>query len=409
MTALRRVLFWCHLTAGALAGVVILVLCATGVLLAFQPQVLAFLERKARAAPPAAAGARLPGGTLLLHASRSVPGASPTAVTVPSSSSESASVSFGRERTVYLDPATGAVLGEASRRGRAFFAAVQDLHRWLLVPEKSRPAGKAVTGAANLAFFGLVLTGLYIWWPRIRGIRRVSSVGLFQRGSSGKARDFNWHNVIGVWAAIPLLVLTATGMVISYRWAGDLVYRLAGSEPPPDPGSERPPAQPRRGAPSVLPRTSGRARPPLANRRSAISRLARDHATAARERARPGHVLDRGGTVPQPVRPLASDARSGERRGPQVGAVRRSERGPPGALVDALPPHGRVSRVFPARSSPPSLRRAAPCSPYTGPSLALRRFASWRRRRAGLVVRTPVTETSARGEDDLAAVKGATG
>ena len=41
----------------------------------------------------------------------------------------------------------------------------------------------------------------------------------------------------------------------------------------------------------------------------------------------------------------------------------------------------------------------------TGLSLALRRFASWRRRRASL----SVTETPARGEDDLPAVKGATG
>jgi hypothetical protein len=32
----------------------------------------------------------------------------------------------------------------------------------------------------------------------------VRSVLLFNRTTSAKARDFNWHNVIGVWSAIPL-------------------------------------------------------------------------------------------------------------------------------------------------------------------------------------------------------------
>ena len=408
MTALRRVLFWCHLTAGALAGVVILVLCATGVLLAFQPQVLAFLERKARAAPPSAAGARLPGGTLLLHASRSVPGASPTAVTVPASSSESARVALGRERTLYLDPATGAVLGEASRSGRAFFAAVQDLHRWLLVPEKSRPAGKAVTGAANLAFFGLALTGLYIWWPRIRGIRRVSSVGLFQRGVSGKARDFNWHNVIGVWAAIPLLVLTATGMVISYRWAGDLVYRLAGSEPPP---AQAPNARARRRVQAPRPLSPDRA--------AALDRLWR-----IAEQQSPGWRaitlrLPEGGRGPvtfsvEEGRFLNRFARSPLTLDPESGAVLRWE---PYAQANK----GRQARSWmrflhtgeslglPGQIAAALASAGGALLACTGLSLALRRFASWRRRGASLSVATPVTEASARGEDDLAAVKGATG
>ena len=138
---------------------------------------------------------------------------------------------------LYLDRSTGAVTGRAPSGWRAFFAKVQDVHRWLAFSEKRRAAGKAITGAANILFFGLALSGLYIWWPRLRGIRRVSSVGLFQRGLSGKARDFNWHNVIGVWSALPLLVITVTGMVMSYRWAGDLVYRAFGDAPPPAPNA----------------------------------------------------------------------------------------------------------------------------------------------------------------------------
>ena len=232
MRGLRRALFWVHLAAGVLAGVVIFTMCVTGVLLAFQPQVLRFVERGVRTAP-AASEPRMGAGTLLRLAAEATPGASPTAATLSSDPTQSASVAFGRERTIFLDPSTGAVLGASAGGWRQFFAAIQDLHRWLAFSEKNRPAGKAVTGAANLLFVGITLTGLYIWWPRLRGIRRVSNVGLFQKGLSGKGRDFNWHNVIGVWSFLPLFVLSVTGAVISYRWAGDLVYRAFGNEPPP--------------------------------------------------------------------------------------------------------------------------------------------------------------------------------
>jgi flavodoxin len=48
----------------------------------------------------------------------------------------------------------------------------------------------------------------------------------------GKARDWNWHNVIGFWSSTVLVVLTLTAAVMSYPWANDLVYTLTGSEPP---------------------------------------------------------------------------------------------------------------------------------------------------------------------------------
>jgi uncharacterized iron-regulated membrane protein len=54
----------------------------------------------------------------------------------------------------------------------------------------------------------------------------------FRRGLRGKARDFNWHNVIGFWCAPVIIVLTATGMVLSYTWATNLVYTLTGSPRP---------------------------------------------------------------------------------------------------------------------------------------------------------------------------------
>jgi uncharacterized iron-regulated membrane protein len=61
---------------------------------------------------------------------------------------------------------------------------------------------------------------------------QVKAVLLPRRGLGGKARDYNWHHVLGIWFALPLVLVVASGVVISYPWASALVYRAVGEQPP---------------------------------------------------------------------------------------------------------------------------------------------------------------------------------
>jgi uncharacterized iron-regulated membrane protein len=49
--SLRKIVFWCLLTAGSIVGFVILTMCVTGVLLAYQRQIIHWAERSYRSAP----------------------------------------------------------------------------------------------------------------------------------------------------------------------------------------------------------------------------------------------------------------------------------------------------------------------------------------------------------------------
>jgi uncharacterized iron-regulated membrane protein len=129
---------------------------------------------------------------------------------------------------------------------RKFFRVVTDWHRWLGASGDTRATGRAVTGAANLAFLFLVASGFYLWWPRSWSRPALRSALFFRRGLKGKARDFNWHNAIGFWSAAPLFLIVLSGVVISYPWASDLLYHVTGSEPPrgrPEPTRERGPSR----------------------------------------------------------------------------------------------------------------------------------------------------------------------
>ncbi len=239
---LRTVLFWLHLTAGVLAGAIILLMSVTGVLLTYEKQMLQWADTRQLQGISAPVSTHLPADSLIRLASAAKADATPASLTVRADSTAPAQVSFGQAGVLYLNPATGAVLGEGSKTARGFFRGVTDWHRWLAGKDKNRELGKKITGAANLLFLVLVLSGMVLWLPRTWTWIKVRSVLWFRSGLSGKARDFNWHNVLGIWSAIPLVAIVASATVIGYPWASDLVYKVVGETPPPRAAGGPPPA-----------------------------------------------------------------------------------------------------------------------------------------------------------------------
>ncbi|MEA2490284.1 MAG: hypothetical protein QOH21_2076 [Acidobacteriota bacterium] len=228
----RKTLFWLHLSAGVIAGIVILLMSATGVLLAFERQIVQFADRDLRVSAAEAARPPLPLSKIVAAASAAAPGAKPSNVVVRSDRFAPVTVSFGREQTLFVQPYSGAVLGPGATGVRRFFEMSENLHRWLAMKGEGRDRGRSITGAANLVFLFIVCSGLVLWIPRGRTRQAFRAVMLFRGGLRGRARDFNWHNVLGVWAFLPLVAIVFSGVVISYPWASQLVYRAFGSTPP---------------------------------------------------------------------------------------------------------------------------------------------------------------------------------
>jgi uncharacterized iron-regulated membrane protein/flavodoxin len=240
----HKILFWSHLIAAVTAGAVILIMSATGVILMYERQMLAYAERGQRTViPPADAVRRLALDELVARARGQNSDARPTGVVLRNEATASVAVSFGRDGAVYMDPYTGAALGKESKL-HDWFHDVIVWHRWLGQEGEGRATARAITGACNLAFFWLAITGVYLWWPRSWHWRGLKSSLLFNSRLRGKARDWNWHNVIGFWSSGVLVILTVTSAVMSYPWANDLLYFLTGSEPPPRAQSAGPAAQP---------------------------------------------------------------------------------------------------------------------------------------------------------------------
>ena len=95
---LRNVVFWLHLLTGLTAGAVILTMSATGVLLAFEPQLVERAERGLwTTAPPAVDTPRLPLTVLVARAQEQRGGERATTVSLRPDPRSSVRVGFGRD------------------------------------------------------------------------------------------------------------------------------------------------------------------------------------------------------------------------------------------------------------------------------------------------------------------------
>jgi len=266
---LRKILFWSHLTSGVVVGLVVALMSITGVALAFQPQIEAWLRAGLFALDPVSARLPLEEIRRLAEADRGEPA---TAVTLSSEPDAAVAVHFGRTEVSYLHPQTGERLVDPAEAWARRFATLREWHRWLGAKGESRVVGRAITGASNLIFVFLIVSGLYLWFPRRWTRRALAGVTRLRFGVRGRARDWNWHHAIGFWSLPVLLVLAVSGVAISYEWAHRLVFVVAGSEPPP-PGRPAPPRI------DVAPPPEGAKALPL----DALARRVKEVAPAARE------------------------------------------------------------------------------------------------------------------------------
>ena len=240
----RKVLFWLHLSAGVLAGLIILMMSVTGVIMTYERQLQGW-EDAPYYYQPAPGERRLTVDELIIAANRTE-GFKTDNLILASADNAPFIARMGRSRTQHLNPYTGEIYTPHSDSLSGFFAGVRTLHRWFMMTGEARSTARDITGAANLLFLFLLLSGSYLWLPKVFTWATLKvRVWFNPLANTSAARDFNWHHVFAFWAAIPLIVIIPTASVFNYGWANTLVYTLAGETPPersnsapPDPEEE---------------------------------------------------------------------------------------------------------------------------------------------------------------------------
>ncbi|TNC16081.1 PepSY domain-containing protein [Methylobacterium terricola] len=213
--ALYRAVWRWHFYAGLLCLPFLILLSVTGSLYLFKDEIdrTLFASRTVVAVP---ATPPLSPERLVFIAADAVPEARPTTYASPEAPDRSAIVTMAGpsgKTLVYLDPYDGAVLDRVGRDAEAM-RVVRRLHSLSFFGPVANGLIEVVAGFTLI----LVLSGIYLWWPR-RQTGGVVSV----RGNPGKRvwwRDL--HAVTGFVAGAGLFFLAATGLPWSIVWGDQL-------------------------------------------------------------------------------------------------------------------------------------------------------------------------------------------
>ncbi len=219
-TALYRTIWRWHFYAGLLVLPLILVLSLSGALYLFKPQVERWEERAFHDLPTTGAVRASTQGAAAIAA---FPGSRLVYYRLPQSVGDAAMIhlALGHGRTIdaFVSP-QGKVLGSLAPDSR-IIAIDRDIHGQLLMG----PRGSWIVEFAASWAIVLIVTGLYLWWPRGRGAAGV----IWPRLAAG-GRTFwrDLHAVTGFWVSGLALILLFTGLPWADAWGS--AFKLVRTE-----------------------------------------------------------------------------------------------------------------------------------------------------------------------------------
>jgi len=202
---MRKALFNLHLYLALVVGIFVLIIGLTGSIIAFEPELDRFLNPSLFRVQPQG---QMLSTTALFNAARSAyAGQRIGTIQMPQSAEDSARFSVKGPKQVFLNPYTGAVIGE--RDPRTWLSKVHSIHlRLMTAPTPNNKTGANIVAVVTGVLIFLVLSGVYLWWP----LKRVQ----VKWGASARRVHFDVHNAVGIYSAVFLLLLGITGMTIHF-------------------------------------------------------------------------------------------------------------------------------------------------------------------------------------------------
>ncbi|MEK6628707.1 MAG: PepSY-associated TM helix domain-containing protein [Bdellovibrionota bacterium] len=123
---------------------------------------------------------------------------------------------------VFADPYSGAILG-SRKYLNTFFGVNREIHRSLFL----EGIGKQIVSVTSLVVIGLILSGLFLWWPRKKqSFRNKFSLKM---PASWKGINFKVHSLLGFMASFYLFILAFTGVASGFNFAEKGIFGFSDS------------------------------------------------------------------------------------------------------------------------------------------------------------------------------------
>lgn len=230
---LRSLALSLHRYAGVMTGILLVIICLTGSLLIFEPELDRLLNPKLFYITPQTQ--QISKQKVVNIAQKAYPNLKPHRVSVPQKNNEIYAVRMVSPQVqytdIYINPYNGKIVG--SRPGKQnLYSFLIDIHVSLLAGD----TGKIVVGIYGLSLLFLILTGI-ILWP---GWRKVATGFQIRWKSPAILLNYDLHKVGGILSAVFLILITFSGVaMVFYTQFESAVYSIMGTPPSlPEPTSK---------------------------------------------------------------------------------------------------------------------------------------------------------------------------
>ena len=131
--------------------------------------------------------------------------------------------------TLFLNPYTGEVL-KIIDQDNNFFGFVLKGHLRLWLPKS---IGSRIVSFSVLLFFIVLLSGLYLWWPKTKKNRAQRFTFKWKPSTGWKRKNFDLHAIVGFYVSFFALILAYTGCIMAFNWFYFIAFKISGGEKAP--------------------------------------------------------------------------------------------------------------------------------------------------------------------------------
>jgi uncharacterized iron-regulated membrane protein len=225
----RKIIRWIHLWLGLSSGLVVLILGLTGCVLSFEQEIRGITEPwqsvEAKDQP------MLPPSALMHHAAPSAGNLPPSFIQYRGT--QKSVVLLYKDpkqgfRELYINPYTGSIL-KIKWQQSDFFRLVLEGHFYLWLPHK---VGQPLVATSVLLFVILLITGLFLWWPKKWNKAALRNSFRINRRASFKRLNYDLHKVPGFYGLFIGLALSITGLCWGFSWVQQGIYWLSSGGKP---------------------------------------------------------------------------------------------------------------------------------------------------------------------------------
>jgi len=223
----RKVVLQIHLYLGLFGAIFLVILGATGSVMAFEGDIDHWLDPNlwyvtARANP-------LPESELIGKVERQFAPARAGAVQFSEQRNLAQVMQLSSGPAVYVNPYNGSILGQriGPSKTQRILGYIHQFHLRLATDARSpiAPAGKVIISYAGLVLCLLAPTGFILWW-------RTKRASVHWNAASWFRRCFDLHQCIGIYAGAFLWMAAFTGVLIGFNAAEKAIYSLTHSAGP---------------------------------------------------------------------------------------------------------------------------------------------------------------------------------